>query len=134
MQVKKLEKLQKHLKTLHLIRTKIRDRFGDVENNMSLPETKQDTTRFSINNWEFNCGMPACVAGHAKLIFNWKDFSGDFESKFRKFFDLSYGETDWITSIDVYESINPTPKTAAKHIQDVLNGKFKEKTNGKSNN
>lgn len=122
MKVEKLKKLQKHLKTLKLVITNKKDMLI----NMNLPLGVQDSTRFSINNWNFNCGMPACVAGHAKLIFNWKPFD-DWGDKFSKFFDLNWKEVDWITKIGCYKSRNPTPETAAKHIQDVLNGKFKEK-------
>jgi len=130
MQVKKLEKLKKHLKTLHLFKTKKLSSFGYVAYNSTLPDDKQDTTRFTISEWEFDCGMPACVAGHAKFIFKWTKFDWDF--KFKDFFGLSEKEKNWITEVGSYKSLNPTPKTAAKHIEDVLTGKFKEKANGKS--
>jgi len=44
--------------------------------------------------------------------------------KFKGFFDLSNKETDWIIAVDSYKSVNPTPETAVKHIQDVLDGKI----------
>ena len=118
METKKLQKLQKHLETLTLVITSKNDC-----NNMELPTNKQDEKRFSINNWRFDCGMPACVAGHAKFLFDWLTPSNWF-NEFEKFFDLSYSEADWIVDRDSYKSKNPTPKTAAKHIQDVVNGTF----------
>jgi len=121
MQRKKLEKLQKHLRTLKIFKVKGSDNF-----KMSLPN-KNDKTRFAIRNWNFDCGMPACVMGHARYIFDWDMEGIHWEEKFEEFFDLSEEETDWITSIDSYKSLNPTPETAAKHIQDVLDGKFMEK-------
>jgi len=114
MKVKRLEKLQKHLRTLRLFKVK----------DCSMSLSKKDNTRFAMYDYEFDCGMPACVAGHAKLIFHWKDFSS-WEDKFSEFFDLIEIETDWITSTFSYRSKDPTPETASKHIQDVLNGKFK---------
>jgi len=122
MQVKRLEKLQKHLETLHLFKTRARDKWGST--GIELPKTKQDNTRFSINDWEFDCGMPACVAGHAKFVFNWKGFESMWEIKFRTFFDLTHAQTNWIVEMESYESLNPTPKTASKHIQDVLDGEI----------
>ena len=119
MEVKKLQKLQNHLRTLKLFKVKSNGFF------MSLP--KKDKTRFAMHNWQFDCGMPACVAGHAKHIFNWVGFCG-WSKKFEKFFNLNGKETDWIIDAGSYKSINPTPETAAKHIQDVLDGKFKEKS------
>lgn len=121
MEVKKLQKLQKHLKTLKLFKIK-KDTIS-----MSLPK-KGDATRFAMHNWKFNCGMPACVAGHAKYIFKWNWIDCTWKDKFKRFFNLSYRETNWIIDTSSYKSINPTPATAAKHIQDVLDGKFNEKT------
>jgi len=116
MQINKLQKLQKHLRTLKLFKVKKSDNF-----KMSLPNI-DDKTRFAMCNWKFDCGMPACVGGHAEYIFDWKSFDS-WEEKFDEFFGLSEEETDWIISIAHYKSINPTPETAAKHIQDVLDGK-----------
>ena len=121
MEVEKLQKLQKHLGTLKLFKIKK----DDI--SMSLSK-KNDTTRFAMYNWKFDCNMPACVAGHADYIFNWKWFGCTWTDKFKRFFNLSLEETDWIIDTGSYKSINPTPKTAASHIQDVLDGKFKEKT------
>lgn len=115
MKRKKLQKLQKHLRTLKLFKVK--------NGNMSLP-SGIDKTRFAIADYEFDCGMPACVAGHAKYIFDWQMEYESYFGKFQKFFNLSAKETDWITESESYKSLNPTPKTGAKHIQDVLDGKI----------
>jgi len=118
MQRKKLQKLQKHLRTLKLFKVKENNRF-----KMALP--KKDNTRFAIFDYEFECGMPACVAGHAKYIFSWERSNGwDLTVKFHNFFDLNITQTEWITCTNSYKSLNPTPETAAKHIQDVLDGKI----------
>lgn len=114
MQREKLQKLQKHLRTLKLFKVKGKDF------SMSLP--KKDNKRFAMNNFEFNCGMPACVAGHAKYIFNWKGRIY-WAEKFQDFFSLNIDQVYWIIATHSYKSINPTPETAAKHIQDVLDGK-----------
>jgi len=115
LQRKKLQKLQKHLRTLKLFKVKRSDDF-----RMLLPKF-DDKTRFSMRNWHFECGMPACAAGHAEYIFQWKSFGG-WDKKFIEFFGLSIRENNWITDPRSYKSINPTTKTVAKHIQDVLDG------------
>jgi len=117
MQRKKLEKLQKHLRTLKLFKVK-KHKF-----TMVLPKSN-DKARFAMYGYEFDCGMPACVAGHAKYIFNWENVFQGFEEKFKRFFNLSIEETWWIVAEYSYKSLNPTPETAAKHIQDVLDGKY----------
>lgn len=114
MQRKKLQKLQKHLRTLKLFKLK--------KYPFRLPKI-DDRTRFAIHNWTFQCGMPACVGGHAGYIFDWSNFSTWF-GKFEDFFSLSKEETEWIIDTRSYKSKNPTPETAAKHIQDVLDGKI----------
>jgi len=114
MQRKKLQKLQKHLRTLKLFKVK--------NFKMSLPKS-DDKTRFAIFDYEFDCGMPACVAGHAKYVFNW-ELSGNYFDDFRDFFRLTNKDTVWITEPESYKSSNPIPETAAKHIQDVLDGKI----------
>lgn len=117
MQRKKLEKLQKHLRTLKLFKVKRSNQFF-----MVLPKSN-DKTRFAMHNWEFDCGAPACVAGHAKYIFglNWVR---SWDDQFKVFFNLSWRESDWIIDYGSYKSLNPTPEIAAKHIQDVLDGKI----------
>ena len=124
MKIKKLQKLQKHLRTLSLVKPRTSNERGLKVHH--LPKTKQDKTRFSINCFEFSCGMPACVAGHAMYIFS--DFSnkrGWFKG-FCDYFNLNYDETNHICSMFSYFS-DPTPGKAAQHIQDVIDGKFKEK-------
>ena len=116
MERNKLQKLQTHLKTLKLFKVKKNFPF------MSLPK-KNDMTRFAMYGYEFNCGMPACVAGHAKYIFNWGLFDS-WDDKFESFFGLTRKENDWITDPQNYKSFNPTTNIAAKHIQDVLDGKI----------
>jgi len=119
MQRKKLQKLQKHLRTLKLFKVNKSNVF-----KMVLPKSN-DRTRFAMFNWKFDCGMPACVGGHAAYIFDWH--KADYftvTDKFEEFFGLSVTETSWIVSTGSYKSINPTPETAAKHIQDVLDGKI----------
>ena len=118
MEVQKLQKLQKHLETLTLVITEKKDCAS-----MELPANKKDKKRFSINDWQFDCGMPACVAGHAKHLFGLSEFHG-WNYMFMRFFNLSGKENNWIVNSGSYNSKNPTPKTAAKHIQDVLDGKF----------
>jgi len=118
MQREKLQKLQKHLRTLKLFKVKKSNNF-----KMSLTK-KDDKTRFTMRNWIFECGMPACVAGHAYYIFKWSHVVGGWGEKFCRFFGLTDKETDWITSCISYKSLNPIPETAAKHIQDVLDGKI----------
>jgi len=113
MQRKKLEKLQKHLRTLKLFMV-------GGSGSMSLPN-KNDKTRFAMYCYQFDCGMPACVAGHGKYIFNW-DYPDNWEKKFKSFFNLNTEQTWWIIAEHSYKSLNPTPETAAKHIQDVLDG------------
>jgi len=123
MEVKKLQRLQKHLRTLKLFKV-VKGRDGCY--SMSL-QNREDKTRFAMHNWEFDCGMPACVAGHAKYIFNWKDLCSrlGWYGKFQGFFGLNVEETKWIVDGGFYKSKNPTSETATKHIQDVLDGKFR---------
>lgn len=116
MERKKLQKLQTHLKTLKLFKVK-----KNVP-SMSLPN-KNDMTRFAMCGYEFNCGMPACAAGHAKYVFNWGLFP-NWDNKFEVFFGLTKKENNWITYPENYKSFNPTTNTVAKHIQDVLDGKI----------
>jgi len=122
MQRKKLEKLQTHLRTLKLFKM-VNKGFGL---SMKLPNSK-DKTRFAMYTWKFDCGMPACVAGHASYIFNWNWFE-TWSDKFGRFFNLNEKETDWIIAPISYKNLNTTPETAAKHIQDVLDGKINGKT------
>ena len=120
MEVKKLKKLQKHLETLILFKSK------KGQDYIELPKNQQDNTRFSINNWEFECGMPACVAGHARFVFNWSRDFPSWTCKFMEFFGLTLKETNWIVKDISYRSLNPRPKTASGHIQDVIDGKLQE--------
>ena len=118
MEVIKLKELQKHLETLILFKSK------KYQNYIELPKNQQDNTRFSIKNWEFECGMPACVAGHARFVFNWRRDFDSWACKFKDFFGLTLRETKWIVDDISYRSLNPRPKTASKHIQDVIDGKI----------
>jgi len=119
MQRNKLQKLQTYLRTLKLFKVKESDNL-----KMLLPKSN-DKTRFSIRNWIFECGMPACVAGHAGYIFDWDNEGLSWSDTFEELFDLSGEEMEWIVDIGSYKILNPSPETAAKHIQDVLDGKFK---------
>ena len=122
--VKKLQKLQTHLRDLNAVVPTLDGQYGHYK----LPSDKQDNTRFSIRCIKFECGMPACVAGHAKIVFpklvsNKDDNSwlGLFED-FMDFFDLSDKETTHICEMTSYTDKDPTPKEAARHIQDVIDG------------
>jgi len=108
MKTKKLQKLQKHLKTLTLVITSKEGYY-----RLELPTNKQDEKRFSINAWQFDCGMPACVAGHAKVVFGWSLFNS-WHDKFQEFFDLNEKETEWIVKNGLLQKQKPKTKNSSQ--------------------
>ena len=119
-----LKKLKEHILTLHL--KKSRHDINPIIINKNIPANKQ----FSIQSWRFECGMPACVSGHAQTLFpkkRFKNIFGDYTYEdFAKEFILRYGEAEYICHPHSYKTKNPSPQEAAQHIQDVLDGKCRQ--------
>ena len=124
-QDKKLEQLAKHLTGLNLVK------FPRDELHYSLPEELIDKTRFCIGTVIFSCGMPACVAGHAEDIFDGFDIKKHYTYflSFWNYFNLNQEEASHICQPQSYRDYNPSPQTAARHIRQVLDNKFREKEN-----
>ena len=104
---------------------------GLISVTSCLPENKRDGTQFSLKNWFFDCGMPACVAGHAIVEFPERfgyskinphnpDMHGICFGDFCDAFNLPYFDARHITMPDEYEGENPNPKTVAKRIREVV--------------
>ena len=98
----------------------------------TLPENKRDGSYFNLQHWFFDCGMPACVAGHAVVEFPKRfGYSKTIPFKpgldilspldFMHAFNLDNHYKAWIiTMADAYKSKNPNPKTVAKRIREVV--------------
>jgi len=94
------------------------------KNLFNLPEDKRDRSQFNLGQYFFNCGMPACAAGHAIY---------EFPKRFRRLkvidrrlvdnddfaiaFNLEKYEAIEITQPHKYSGANPKPKTVAKRIR-----------------
>ena len=88
-----------------------------------LPENKRDGKQFNLREWFFDCGMPACAAGHAFVNFEERFSENDSlvdSGSFAKAFNLSSKDSEKITWPDSYSSKNPKPKTVAKRIREVV--------------
>jgi len=99
----------------------------------TLPEDKRNGSQFNLQAWFFDCGMPACAAGHAVCEFpkrfgyngyvkgkredkNGNRLEVNFDS-FADAFNLDYYDGIEITDYEKYFSENPKPKTVAKRIR-----------------
>jgi len=94
------------------------------ENHQSfdLPEDKRNRSQFNLGQYFFNCGRPACAAGHAFCEFP-KRFMGVHRNidndDFADAFNLERDEAVEITQPRRYSSENPKPKTVAKRIRKI---------------
>ncbi len=112
------------LKLADIIETKEfwnkKDEDGDIL--YCLPENKRDGKQFNLEQWFFYCGMPSCAAGHAFVNFRerfYEEISVN-SGTFARAFGLRYEDSARITWPDSYSSKNPTPKTVAKRIREVV--------------
>lgn len=96
-----------------------------------LPENKRDGMQFNLQHWFFDCGMPSCVAGHAVVEFKerfgysninpFKPGINRIDSfDFGRAFNLAYADAHRITMPNSYKGANPTPKTVARRIREVV--------------
>ena len=103
-----------------------KDEFGNVKG--CLPKDKRDGTQFSLQNWFFDCEMPACVGGHGFVEFPKRFSFLNTNSKapfigprdFGRAFNLVYDYAYYITMPSEYKSKNPNPKTVAKRIREIV--------------
>jgi len=97
-----------------------KDKHGYCE--FSLPEDKRDGKQFNLGQYYFDCGMPACAAGHAVKEFP-ERFYHDLcvnNAIFAEAFNLDKQDGLEITMPTRYHSKNPTPKTVANRIRMIV--------------
>jgi len=106
------------------------------ESLFNLPEDKRNGSQFNLGQWFFNCGMPACAAGHAVCEFPERfGYDGYTEQTredkqgrwirvthrtFAFAFNISLMDSEKITYSDEYKSDNPRPKTVANRIRMIV--------------
>ena len=102
----------------------------------SLPENKRDGNQFSLKEYFFGCGMPACVAGNAVCEFPERfGYDGYVREKrsdktgkriyvnhtgFALAFNLRGYDSLKITDVMQYPGGNPKPKTVANKIRMIV--------------
>jgi len=104
----------------------------------TLPEAKRDGSQFNLQDWFFNCGMPACAAAHAVCEFPERfGYTGYVREKredkdgiricvdhddFAEAFNLDIDDSLAITNKDQYpESCeNPEPEEVADRIRMIV--------------
>jgi len=90
----------------------------------SLPEDKRDGNQFNLGRYYFNCGMPACAAGHSVCEFpnRFPDFVSFGVDRwiFANAFNISDAEAFLITDPSSYRGENPTPKIVANRIRMIV--------------
>jgi len=99
--------------------------------SFNLPKDKRDGSQFNLGQYYFDCGMPACAAGHAVCEFP-KRFNNLGVKRtdsmvFAEAFNLGYQDAFEITIPTRYHSNNPKPKTVANRIRMIV--KKQETTN-----
>lgn len=87
---------------------------------------------FDIHSWQ--CGTAACALGSAAMLpeFNKSGLKIEGAPTFKghdeyrageKFFGITYDQSLFLFNPLCYESLHPTPKTVAKRVREILEGK-----------